>query len=147
MLPELLASVCPARHRGSTHADDEAAPTVALPSKPLGAERSLALSSQASTMQLDGSNQQQQDPAPQLLYLQGLLAWARGERAAAAAALERSVQLQLAEAEELPPGLEQVAAAEPARALGVVRWLLGAQGADPRQAGDAPAPALGRSIR
>ncbi|GBF90474.1 hypothetical protein Rsub_03470 [Raphidocelis subcapitata] len=84
-----------------------------------------------------------------LLYLRGLLAWASGERGGGLSLLERSVERQLSEVEDLglPPGLELFSRLEAARALGVVRRLVAAHGADPRQPGEAPAPALVKGIR
>jgi hypothetical protein len=94
-----------------------------------------------------GDGGRREDKVADIAYLRGRLAWAKGARGEAMALLERSVQLQLAEAEEAPLGLEQFAALDAARALGVVRLMLGAQGADPRQSGEAPSPAVGKSIR
>jgi hypothetical protein len=84
---------------------------------------------------------------PALAHLRGLLAWARGRQAEGVALMERAVQLRLAEAEEAPLGLDLFADLEPHRALDAVRRLLAAAGGEPRQPGEAPAPALARCVR
>ncbi|KAI8469287.1 MAG: intraflagellar transport protein [Monoraphidium minutum] len=152
MLPDLLAASRPPPRRASaSSACDLALMTVALP------KGGAATSDNAATSDGDlpvvagggggGGENVREDKMTDLVYLRGLIAWARGRRGDALLLLERAAQLQLAEAEDAAPGLEQLAAAAPARLLGVVRRLLGAQGADPRAAGEAPSPAVSKCIR
>jgi hypothetical protein len=82
-----------------------------------------------------------------LLYLRGLLAWARGRQSEGLLLLERSVQRLLTEVEEAPLGLPLFGDLEVARVLAVVRRLLATVGPDPRQPGEAPASALAKSVR
>lgn len=133
LLPNLLAATqaAPGQRR-----DDASllAVTVALPSKGVTSDDGGA------TSDIDRKS-------PVLLYLRGLLAWHRGRRVEGMGLLERSVQLLLESVEDMPLGLELFSALEAGRVLGVVRLLLDSLGADPRQSGEAPSPALSKAVR
>jgi hypothetical protein len=156
MLPDLLAAARPAGagaslRRGSSAAtsgggaflgsggldgggDGNGPDVVALPSRPAAA---------AVTGGLEDA-----DGVPhELLHTRGLLAWARGDRGGALPLLERAAQLRMAEAEQRPLGLELFASLDAAASLGAARALVAAHGADPRQPGEAPSPALGAAVR
>ncbi|DBB04932.1 TPA: hypothetical protein ACH3X3_010212 [Trebouxia sp. C0006] len=86
--------------------------------------------------------------APDLLYLQGLLAWKQGrDLAQAATMLDQALQTRIEGLLETAPGPSFFTRLNPSRVLGVVRLFLGALGGTPKAADEPASPLLTKCER
>jgi len=149
LLPDLLAAhatMGTQLHRASSSATDTD-PLIAVAALTTASATHTGSRTDSSGLLPSSSTASQDCKEPALLYLRGLREWSLGRKSEGLALLERSVQALLSEAERWPLGLELFGELEVARVLGVVRRLVGAAGADPRQSGEVASPVLAKSVR
>ncbi|KAL6760145.1 intraflagellar transport protein [Haematococcus lacustris] len=100
-------------------------------------------SSQAS-LQSGGEEEQE---APQLTFLRGLLAWKLGDTQEGLRHLERATLAHIEAGSRQRMSLELFTVLWPGRILGIVRLLLGSLGGEPRAPTEAPSPLLAKCSR